>query len=143
MIADQDQPNHVVATVTAADPTRPVVENDWIEPDPSRIFASPIVTAHWYGQLHAEYLRKIEEACVRWSGMGRPFLVSEFGDWGLPDMPRLDDPAFWDTRSLYQTALAATLWPGTIGRFVRETQRYQGLSDRLQTEVWRRVAAAT
>ena len=70
--------------------------------------------------------------------MGRPFYVSEFGDWGLPDMPALDDPAFWDTRAIYADALSGTLWPATIGRFVRETQRYQGVSDRLQTEVWRR-----
>jgi hypothetical protein len=53
-------------------------------------------------------------------------------------MPALDDPAFWDTRAIYETALAANLWPDTIGRFVQETQRYQGLADRLQMEVWRR-----
>ena len=128
----------LVAAVEAADGTRPVIENDWVEPDPDRIFASPIVTAHWYGQLHADYFAKIEAACRRWSGMGRPFYVSEFGDWGLPDMPALADPAFWDTREIYEVGLTATLWPSTIGRFVRETQRYQGLADRLQAEVWRR-----
>jgi hypothetical protein len=128
----------LVAAVQDNDPTRPVIENDWVEPDPDRVFVSPILTAHWYGQLHADYFDKIETACMRWSGLGRPFFVSEFGDWGLPHMPALDAPAFWDTRAIYETALAANLWPDTIGRFVQETQRYQGLTDRLQIEVWRR-----
>ncbi len=128
----------LVAAVNEADGTRPVIENDWIEPDPDRIFASPIVTAHWYGQLHADYLDKIERASRKWSGMGRPFFVSEFGDWGLPEMPLLPDPPFWDTRETYAAGLTGTLWPSTVARFVTETQRYQGLSDRLQTEVWRR-----
>ncbi|HEX9968986.1 MAG TPA: hypothetical protein VGB03_02520, partial [Acidimicrobiales bacterium] len=96
------------------------------------------MTAHWYGQLHRDYLDKIEQASRRWSGTGRPFFVSEFGDWGLPEMPLLEDPPFWDTRETYSVGLAGTMWPDTIGRFVRETQRYQGLSDRLQAEVWRR-----
>jgi hypothetical protein len=128
----------LMSAVTDADPTRPVIENDWVEPDPERIFVSPIVTAHWYGQLHADYFDKIEAACREWSGMGRPFYVSEFGDWGLPDMPLVADPAFWDTREIYEVGLTTTLWPSTVGRFVRETQRYQGLADRLQIEVWRR-----
>nr|MDQ3758220.1 hypothetical protein [Actinomycetota bacterium] len=128
----------LVAAVHDADGTRPVIENDWIEPDPDRIFASPFMTAHWYGQLHADYLRKIEQACRRWAGTGRPFLVSEFGDWGLPEMPLLPDPPFWDTRETYAVGLAGTVWPATVGRFIIETQRYQGISDRLQTEVWRR-----
>ncbi|HUR77879.1 MAG TPA: glycoside hydrolase family 2 TIM barrel-domain containing protein [Acidimicrobiales bacterium] len=128
----------LVAAVQTSDTTRPVIENDWIEPDPDRVFVSPILTAHWYGQLHADYFDKIEAACNRWSGLGRPFFVSEFGDWGLPQMPALDEPAFWDTRTIYETALMANLWPDTIGRFVQETQRYQGLADRLQIEVWRR-----
>src|SRR6059058_3291776 len=100
------------AAATAADPTRPVIENDWVEPDPARVFTSPILTAHWYGQLHAEYFEKIDAACRRWSGLDRPFFVSEFGDWGLPAMPALDSPAFWDTRAIYERALRANLWPG-------------------------------
>ena len=128
----------LVAAVHDADGTRPVIENDWIEPDPEFVYASPILTAHWYGQLHADYLAKIEQACQRWSGTGRPFFVTEFGDWGLPQMPELADPPFWDARAAYAAGLAGTLWPATVGRFVTETQRYQGISDRLQTEVWRR-----
>lgn len=128
----------LVQAVHDADGTRPVIENDWIEPDPDRIFASPFMTAHWYGRLHRDYLDKIERNSAAWSGTGRPFFVSEFGDWGLPEMPLLENPPFWDTRETYSAGLAGTMWPATIGRFVRETQRYQGISDRLQAEVWRR-----
>lgn len=128
----------LVAAVNDADGTRPVIENDWIEPDPDRIFASPFMTAHWYGRLHRDYLDKIERNSQKFSGTGRVFFVSEYGDWGLPEMPSLAEPPFWDTRETYAAGLAGTLWPATIGRFVLETQRYQGLSDRLQTEVWRR-----
>ncbi|HVF73790.1 MAG TPA: glycoside hydrolase family 2 TIM barrel-domain containing protein, partial [Acidimicrobiales bacterium] len=128
----------LVAAVNDADGTRPVIENDWIEPDPDRIFASPFMTAHWYGRLHRDYLDKIERNSKKFSGTGRVFFVSEYGDWGLPEMPDLADPPFWDTRETYAVGLAGTLWPATIGRFLLETQRYQGLSDRLQTEVWRR-----
>jgi Glycosyl hydrolases family 2, TIM barrel domain/Glycosyl hydrolases family 2, sugar binding domain len=128
----------LATTITSLDPTRPVIENDWPEPDPDRVFVSPILTAHWYGRLHAEYLDKIEQACERWRDAGRPLYVTEFGDWGLPRMPRIVDPPFWDTREAYAAGLASTQWPGTIGRFVVETQRYQGVSDRLQIEVFRR-----
>ena len=124
--------------VVAADPTRPVIENDWIEPDPDRVFCSPILTAHWYGRLHADYLDKLERSCREWAGTGRPLYVTEFGDWGLPDMPEAAAPPFWDPREVYLAGLATTLWPASIGRFARETQRYQGLSDRLQLEVFRR-----
>jgi hypothetical protein len=97
-----------------------------------------VLTAHWYGRLHADYLERLEAQCRRASELGKPFYVTEFGDWGLPDMPRIPEPPFWDTRAAYATALATTQWPGTIRRFARETQRYQGLSDRLQGEVMRR-----
>jgi len=124
--------------VVGADPTRPVIENDWIEPDPERVFVSPILTAHWYGRLHRDYLDKIDSASARVREQGRMLLVTEFGDWGLPEMPLVADPPFWDSREVYAAALAGTLWPGTVARFVIETQRYQGLSDRLQAEVFRR-----
>jgi hypothetical protein len=125
-------------TVTTEDPTRPVIENDWIEPDPAYVFVSPILTAHWYGRLHRDYLDKIEAASKRFAGEDRPLFVTEFGDWGLPDMPAMAEPPFWDSRQVYAGGLAGTLWPGSIARFVVETQRYQGISDRLQAEVWRR-----
>jgi hypothetical protein len=128
----------LVAAAREVDPTRPVIENDWVEPDPDRVFAGDVLTAHWYGRLHADYLDKIEQACQMWAGLDRPLYVSEFGDWGLPQMPHLPEPPFWDTRAVYATGLAGTLWPAGIARFVTETQRYQGLSDRLQAEVFRR-----
>jgi len=126
------------AAVVELDPTRPCIENEWVEPEPERVFCSPILTAHWYGRLHADYLDKIERESARWRDVGRPLYVSEYGDWGLPQMPYLPDAPFWDTHDIYATGLAASLWPSTIARFVTETQRYQGLSDRLQTEVFRR-----
>ncbi|HEX8343220.1 MAG TPA: glycoside hydrolase family 2 TIM barrel-domain containing protein, partial [Actinoplanes sp.] len=89
------------AAVRQADPTRPVIENDWVEPDPDRVFSSPILTAHWYGRLHAEYLDKLERQSSRWSDTGRPFFVTEFGDWGLPMMPQRELPPFWDPREIY------------------------------------------
>ena len=128
----------LVAAARESDPTRPIIENDWVEPDPGRVFAGDVLTAHWYGRLHADYLDKIEQACDRWREVDRPLFVTEFGDWGLPEMPNLPEPPFWDTRAIYAAGLTATLWPGGIARFVRETQRYQGLSDRLQAEVFRR-----
>jgi len=124
--------------VSGEDPTRPVIENDWIEPDPDYVFVSPILTAHWYGRLHRDYLDRIENASKRWAGEDRPLFVTEFGDWGLPDMPLVADPPFWDSREVYAAGLAGTLWPGSIARFIIETQRYQGVSDRLQAEVFRR-----
>jgi hypothetical protein len=124
--------------VARTDPFRPFIENDWVEPDPGRVFVSPILTAHWYGRLHADYLRKLEDACDRWRDVERPLLVTEFGDWGLPAMPAMADPPFWDTRDVYTADLAATRWPDSVDRFVVETQRYQGVSDRLQLEVFRR-----
>ena len=124
--------------VSEEDPTRPVIENDWIDPDPDRVFVSPILTAHWYGRLHREYLDKIERLSAEWEGAGRPLFVTEFGDWGLPDMPVLANPPFWDAREAYATSLARTRWPASVARFVQETQRYQGISDRLQAEVFRR-----
>ncbi|MFN2606662.1 MAG: glycoside hydrolase family 2 protein [Acidimicrobiales bacterium] len=128
----------LAGAVTAADPTRPVIENDWVDPDPDEVFVSPILTAHWYGRLHKEYLAKLDAAVSRWASPDRPLLVTEFGDWGLPEMPPLDAPPFWDTRALHAAGLASSEWPGTVARFVLETQRYQGLSDRLQAEVFRR-----
>ncbi|MGB9376466.1 MAG: glycoside hydrolase family 2 TIM barrel-domain containing protein [Mycobacteriales bacterium] len=128
----------IYSAIVAADPTRPVIENDWIDPDPQRVFCSPILTAHWYGRLHADYLAELERKAAAASALGRPFFVTELGDWGLPEMPLLDAPPFWDARATYANGLVATRWPGTLSEFVRGTQRYQGLSDRLQIEVLRR-----
>jgi hypothetical protein len=128
----------LVAAARSQDGLRPIIENDWIEPEPEHTFGGDVLTAHWYGRLHREYLAELEERCRRWADVDRPLIVSEYGDWGLPEMPEFAEPPFWDTRAVYAAALAGTLWPGTLARFVRETQRYQGLSDRLQGEVFRR-----
>ena len=126
------------AAILDEDTMRPVIENDWVDPDPEGVYLSPILTAHWYGRLHADYLNRLEEKVARWSAVDRPFFVSEYGDWGLPAMPELEEQPFWDARDIFVAGLAQSLWPGTLGRFVVETQRYQGLSDRMQTEVFRR-----
>ncbi len=126
------------AAVRDVDPTRPVIENDWVEPDPDRVFSSPILTAHWYGRLHADYLTKLERESRRWADTGRPLFITEFGDWGLPLMPQRELPPFWDPREVYAAGLAGSRWPESMTRFIRETHRYQGLSDRLQLEVFRR-----
>ncbi len=128
----------VAGAVTEEDPTRPVIENDWMEPDPERVFTSEILTAHWYGRLHRGYLRWLDAACRQWSGLDRPLLVTELGDWGLPDLSAVDPPPFWDVAALYSHAVAATRWPGSLNELVGGTQRYQGLADRLQIEVLRR-----
>lgn len=128
----------LVAAVREADPTRPVIENDWTEPSPERVFSSPVLTAHWYGRLHRDYLDELERNVSRWAGLERPLYVSEYGDWGLPAMPERAEPPFWDTRELYVKALARTPWPESFERFLAGTQRYQGISDRLQTEIFRR-----
>ncbi|MDQ4148655.1 MAG: hypothetical protein M3164_01485, partial [Actinomycetota bacterium] len=125
----------MVKEIEACDPTRLIIENDWVEPDPSRVFVARILTAHWYGRLHADYLNAIDEKARLWSELDRPLLITEFGDWGLPEMRQMADAPFWDTHDIYAADLAVTLWPDSVDRFVVETQRYQGLSDRLQMEV--------
>jgi hypothetical protein len=125
--------------VSAADPTRPIIENDWVDPDPDRVFESPILTAHWYGRLSTAYLTELTAKTSPWAASGRPFLMSEFGDWGLPDLaPREDAPFWWYGDSLSR-AIEQTPWPRTVAAFVECTQRYQGLADRLQIELFRRL----
>ncbi|MEP6697138.1 MAG: glycoside hydrolase family 2 TIM barrel-domain containing protein [Pseudonocardiales bacterium] len=127
----------IYQAVVTADDTRPVIENDWVEPDPDRVFCSPVLTAHWYGRLHADYLDTLDRKAAQVRDVGRPLFVTELGDWGLPEMPLLQDAPFWDARAGYAAGLATTLWPSSMARFVHETQRYQGLSDRMQIEVLR------
>lgn len=134
---------HVYDAVRSADHTRPIIENDWVEPDPAHVYASPILTAHWYGRLSTAYL------CELWAKMqataqgDRPFLLSEFGDWGLPDVAAAPEgvvpgaePPFWWPADLW-SALADLPWGGDATAFVRGTQRYQGIADRLQIEMCR------
>jgi hypothetical protein len=126
------------AAVAEADPTRPVIENDWVDPDPDHVFASPILTAHWYGRLSTAYLTGLAARTAPWAASPRPFLLSEFGDWGLPPLAPREDPPFWWYGDTLTEAIARTPWPGTVAAFVEGTQRYQGLADRLQIELVRR-----
>jgi hypothetical protein len=128
----------VAGAVRDADPTRPLIENDWIEPDPDRVFTTPVLAAHWYGRLHAAWLAELEAKARRWAGLGRPLFVTEFGDWGLPELAGGDDEPFWSPAGWYRAAIAALPWPGTASELIAGTQRHQGLSDRLQAEVFRR-----
>jgi Glycosyl hydrolases family 2, TIM barrel domain/Glycosyl hydrolases family 2, sugar binding domain len=128
----------VAGAVRDADPTRPLIENDWIEPDPDRVFTTPVLTAHWYGRLHAGWLAELDANARRWAGLGRPLFITEFGDWGLPELGPRDDPPFWWPGAWYQAAIAALPWPGSAAELIAGTQRHQGLSDRLQAEVFRR-----
>jgi hypothetical protein len=128
----------VAGAVRNADPTRPLIENDWIEPDPDRVFTTPVLAAHWYGRLHAAWLAELEAKARRWAGVGRPLFVTEFGDWGLPELAEGGDEPFWSPAGWYREAIAALPWPGSAAELIAGTQRHQGLSDRLQAEVFRR-----
>jgi hypothetical protein len=122
-----------------ADPTRPVVENDWIEPDPEYVFESPLVTAHWYGRLSARYMAELETKVSLAVKGERPLFMSEFGDWGLPDLSS-DEGTFWSYADDLSRLIGSTPWPASVADFVAGSQRYQGLADRLQIELFRRTA---
>jgi hypothetical protein len=128
----------VAGAVREADPTRPLIENDWVEPDPERVFTTPVLTAHWYGRLHAAWLAELDAKARRWAGLGRPLFVTEFGDWGLPELGDGDRQPFWSPAGWYEKAIAELPWPGSAAELIEGTQRHQGLSDRLQAEVVRR-----
>ena len=125
--------------IRGTDPTRPVIENDWMEPDPDYVFESPILTAHWYGRLSPRYVAELETRLATWARGERPLLMSEFGDWGLPDL-EVDEGAFWSYRDQLVRLIASAQWPASTADFVLGTQRYQGLADRFQVELFRRSA---
>jgi Glycosyl hydrolases family 2, TIM barrel domain len=125
--------------VRDADPTRPVIENDWTDPDPAHVYASPLLTAHWYGRLTARYLGELRRKATRWAQADRPLLVSEFGDWGLPDLDGAEGRPFWEYASDLSALIESAPWPGSVAEFVAGTQRYQGLADRFQIELFRQI----
>jgi hypothetical protein len=125
--------------VRDADPTRPVIENDWIGPDPAHVYASPLLTAHWYGRLSARYLAELRRKATRWARAKRPLLISEFGDWGLPDLGRGEGQPFWEYGPGLRALIESVPWPGSAAEFVAGTQRYQGLADRFQIELIRQI----
>jgi hypothetical protein len=52
-------------------------------------------------------------------------------------MPQPLEPPFWENRESIAASLATARRPASADRFVRESQRYQRLSDRLQAEMSR------
>jgi hypothetical protein len=122
--------------IAELDRTRPIIENDWPEPDPAFVFESPILTAHWYGRLTAAYLRELAAKTQRWAREDRFLFVSEFGDWGLPALSG-GDGMFWEYGKHLRELIAGSHWSGAPEAFVAGTQRYQGLADRLQIEIFR------
>lgn len=130
------------STVVEHDGTRPVIENDWIEPDPETVFCSPILTAHWYGRLSRHYVESLWDKLRRTATGRRPFLLSEFGDWGLPYPARSDEDDFWWPHQLFED-LKGLPWAGSVADFVAGTQRYQGVADRLQIEMCRSLAGVS
>ena len=121
------------------DPTRPVIENDWPEPDPAARFRKPhFDLSHWYGRLSPWYSSELSEKLVEGAAGDRPLFVSEFGDWGLPGLDG-DHDEFWGYTAQLTELIESTPWPYGAADFVAGTQRYQGLADRLQIELFRRT----
>jgi beta-glucosidase len=123
------------------DPNRPVIENDWIDPDPSRVFTAELATAHWYGHLDSAYLAQLEARLTLLADEQLPVAVTELGDWGLPPVDAATGK-FYDHVASYKRMLKDTWWPRGLVEFALGTQRYQGQSDRHQIERLRTSAAA-
>ncbi len=132
--------------VTDLDGTRPIIENDYIEPGPEHVYLSPVLTAHWYGRLSQDYLTEVLRRSEHSAVPGKVLLVSEFGDWALPGLPDgfgpagEDDQPFWWPTAL-RDEIADLPWPRGVDAFVRGTQAYKGIADRLQIEIFRRNPA--
>lgn len=131
---------HLMDVMASVDQTRPVIENDWVDPDPDRIFVAPLATAHWYGHLDTAYLRELAARCDAAADERLPVLVTELGDWALPTADTARGH-FYDHREAYERMLEETWWPGDLDSFAHATQRYQGLADRLQIDAIRRSGA--
>lgn len=135
--------NLIYDTINELDGTRPIIENDFIEADPGCVYRSPVLTAHyWYGRLTRQYLTDVLDRTRQSVEAQQVLLVTEFGDWALPS---LDDPStpdqparFWWPAQL-QADVTDLPWPGTVEEFVRGTQAYKGIADRLQIELFRRA----
>lgn len=124
-------------TLFESDQTRPIIENDWIDPDPEYVFRSEILTSHWYGRLDSRYLSSLRGKCQKWGADLRLFFVSEFGDWGLPQMPTRDDKEFWSYHQYYDSCFKNLPWTASKEEFILGSQGYMGISDKLQIEVFR------
>jgi hypothetical protein len=115
--------------VRALDPSRPIVENDWVDAPP-RLVHTDIRTPHWYGRASKGFLDTIDE---RLHAAAPPVYVTEFGEWGLPDAEA--GRQFWD-QDLWP-AVAEAGWTGTYEAFAAGTQVVQGWSARIQAERFR------
>jgi hypothetical protein len=124
-------------TLLELDQTRPIIENDWIDPDPEFVFRSNILTSHWYGRIDARYLATLKARTTRWGADGRFFYISEFGDWGLPNMPAADDAEFWSYHQYYADSFNNLPWSKSEQELIDGTQKYMGVSDKLQIEIFR------
>lgn len=124
-------------TLKKIDDTRPIIENDWIDPDPDYVFRSQILTSHWYGRIDARYLKSLRDRTKTWGKDGRFFYISEFGDWGLPNMPSSDDAEFWSYHHYYSESFKNLPWTSSRQLLIDGTQKYMGVSDKLQIEVFR------
>jgi hypothetical protein len=130
--------------LTDLDGTRPIIENDYVEAGSEHVYRSRILTAHWYGRLSRQYLADVHSKIGRSVDGGRVLLVSEFGDWALPTLSPAPASAparavpFWRPARL-RDEVARLPWPGTVDEFVRGTQRYKGIADSLQIELFRRA----
>ncbi len=124
------------------DGTRPVIENDYIEPGRDHVYWSPVLTAHWYGRLSREFLAEIYAKSEESVDLERALLVSEFGEWALPRLdvePSRGEPRpFWSPEQL-RADVSELPWSRTVADFVRGTHSYKGIADRLQIELFRRV----
>lgn len=127
---------HIVGLARELDPYRPIIENDWIEPDLERVFEAPLATAHWYGHLDRRYLDTLAARCASVADSPVPVAVTELGDWGLPD-PSTGDGRFYSHRRAYDAMLAESWWPSSLTEFSESTQHYQAVADRLQIDTIR------
>jgi hypothetical protein len=124
-------------TLLELDQTRPIIENDWIDPDPEFVFRSKILTSHWYGRIDSRYLATLKAKTKTWGADGRFFYISEFGDWGLPNMPAADDAEFWSYHQYYADSFNNLPWSQSEQELIDGTQKYMGVSDKLQIEIFR------
>lgn len=124
-------------TLFECDQTRPIIENDWIDPDPDYVFRSDILTSHWYGRIDCRYFEDLREKSFYWGRNQNFFYVSEFGDWGLPLALPNDVSSFWSYKKYYDECFNDIPWNESQDDFAFKSQKYLGISDKLQIEIFR------
>jgi hypothetical protein len=119
----------------ALDPSRPLIENDWLF-NPERLHVSDIRAPHWYGRGSRRFLRDLDQRLTWASEEAGPLLVTEFGEWGLPDPEQGSE--FWDNEREVVAHVERAGWPGGYAEFAAGTQEHQGWAGRVQAERLRR-----